>query len=82
MERFKRERSWHNLNITKEGVKRLLSDSNWYTLYLPETRLTPATFDGVLLLQQVASELLKRYCDHYYNYRIDKLFTRLRGMVK
>jgi hypothetical protein len=21
------------------------------------------------LLQQVASELLKRYCDHYYNYR-------------
>ncbi len=69
LERFKRERSWYNLNITKDGIQRLLGDPNWYTLYLPETRLNPETFDGVLLLQQVASELLKRYCDHYYNYR-------------
>jgi hypothetical protein len=69
LERFKRERSWYNFNITKDGIQRLLSDPNWYTLYLPETRLNPATFDGVLLLQQVALELLKRYCDHYYNYR-------------
>ena len=69
LEQFKRERSWHNLNITKAGIKRLLDNPNWYTLYLPATRLNPTTFDGVYLLQQVASELLKRYCDHYYNYR-------------
>jgi hypothetical protein len=69
LERFKRERGWYNLNITKDGIKRLLGDPSWYTLYLPATHLSPATFDGVLLLQQVASELLKRYCDHYYNYR-------------
>jgi superfamily II DNA or RNA helicase len=69
LERFKRERSWYNLNITKDGIKNLLENPNWYTLYLPETRLDPISFDGVLLLQQVASELLKRYCDHYYNYR-------------
>ena len=69
LERFKRERNWPNFNITKSGIKNLLADSNWYTLYLPKTRLAPATFDGVFLLQQVATELLKRYCDHYYNYR-------------
>jgi hypothetical protein len=69
LERFKRERSWHNFNITKDGIQRLLEDPNWYTLCLPKERLNPATFDGVLLLQQVASELLKRYCDHFYNYR-------------
>lgn len=69
LEQFKRERSWYNLNITKDGIKRLLGDLNWYTLYLPETRLNPTSFADVLLLQQVASELLKRYCDHYYNYR-------------
>ncbi|GAU09095.1 DEAD/DEAH box helicase family protein [Desulfoplanes formicivorans] len=69
LEQFKRERSWYNFNITKEGIKQLLENPVWYTLYLPETRLNPTTFDGVLLLQQVASELLKRYCDHYYNYR-------------
>ena len=69
LEQFKIERTWYNLNITKDGIISLLKDPTWYTLYLPETRLNPASFDGVLLLQQVASELLKRYCDHYYNYR-------------
>ncbi len=69
LERFKLERGWYNFNITKDGIKKLLKNRNWYTLYFPETSLNPATYDGVLLLQQVASELLKRYCDRYYNYR-------------
>ncbi len=68
LEQFKRERSWHNLNISKHGIRTLLANPNWYTLYLPQTRLNPTGYDGVLLLQQVAAELLKRYCDHYYNY--------------
>ncbi len=68
LERFKRERGWRNFNIAKEGVLRLLEDSRWYTLYLPEARLNPTGFDGVMLLQRVAMELLKRYCAHYYNY--------------
>ena len=69
LEQFKRERSWYNINISKNGIHRLLKDPTWYTLYLPQARMNPANFDGVLLLQQVAGELLKRYCDHYYNYR-------------
>jgi superfamily II DNA or RNA helicase len=68
LEQFKRERSWYNFNISKQGIRLLLTDSNWYLLYLPKTRMNPVNFDGVLLLQQVATELLKRYCDHYYNY--------------
>jgi len=69
LERFKRERSWHNLNISKDGIYRLLKNPTWYTLYIPEALLKPSSFDGIMLLQQVAAELLKRYCDHYYNYR-------------
>lgn len=68
-EHFKRERAWHNLNITKDGIRNLLSDPSWYTLYLPSSRLEPTDFAGVALLQQVATELLKRYCDRLYNYR-------------
>ncbi|MDD2284743.1 MAG: hypothetical protein PHQ11_05005, partial [Paludibacter sp.] len=68
LEQFKRERSWYNLNIDKTGIRKLLADTTWYTLYLPAERLEPKVFEDVLLLQQVASELLKRYCDHYYNY--------------
>jgi Type III restriction enzyme, res subunit len=69
LEQFKRERRWYNINISKNGIHRLLKDPTWYTLYLPQTRMNPANFDGVLILQQVATELLKRYCDHYYNFR-------------
>jgi hypothetical protein len=69
LEQFKRERSWYNLNISKNGICQLLNNSDWYELRLPEARLNPTGFDGVFLLQRVASELLKRYCDHYYNYR-------------
>ena len=69
VERFKRERTWHNLNITKDGIRSLLANPTWYTLYLPTSRLDPKDFGGVNLLQQVAAELLKRYCDHLYNYR-------------
>lgn len=68
LERFKRERSWHNLNICKEGIHNLLEDPTWYTLFIPQNRLSPTDYQGIMLLQQVASELLKRYCDHYYNY--------------
>lgn len=68
LEQHKRERSWYNLNIDKTGIKILLADKTWYTLYLPAARLNPADFQGVALLQQVATELLKGWIDHYYNY--------------
>jgi hypothetical protein len=68
LEQFKRERSWYNLNIDKNGIRKLLNDKTWYTLFLPTARLEPAGFDDISLLQQVAAELLKRFCDHYYNY--------------
>ena len=68
LERFKRERTWYNLNISKDGIRNLLANPTWYTLYLPQARLNPTSFADIRLIQHVAAELLKRYCDHYYNY--------------
>lgn len=68
LERFKRERSWYNFNISKTGIQNLLNDTTWYTLFLPTARLTPSDFEGVRMLQQVGLELLKRFCEHYYNF--------------
>jgi hypothetical protein len=68
LERFKRERSWHNLNLSKQGIISLLSDTSWYRLFLPETRLNPQNYDEVLILQQIAIELVKRFCEKYYNF--------------
>ncbi len=69
LERFKRERSWHNLNVPRETIRSLLADPSWYTLYIPPARLQANGWDDVSLWQEVAAELLKRYCEHYYNYR-------------
>ncbi len=69
LEQFKRERSWYNFNVSKAGIRALLRDSGWYTLYIPPQRLEPTGYDNVRLWQQIAAELLKRYCDSYYNYR-------------
>ena len=69
LEQFKRERTWHNLNVTKAGIRSLLADTTWYTLYIPPTRMEPSGYENVQLWQQVAAELLKRYAEHYYNYR-------------
>lgn len=68
LEKFKNERGWYNLNISKGSLRSLLKDPSWYKLYLPKTRLNPNNYAGVLLLQQVASELLKRFAEHYYNF--------------
>lgn len=68
LERYKCERNWHNLNITKNGIRKLLNDRNWYTLYLPKSHSNLNKFSDVFLLQQVVTELLKRYCERYYNH--------------
>jgi len=67
-ERYKRERSWYNLNVPKGAIRHLLADPSWYTLYIPPARLEPGSWDDVCIWQDVATELLKRYCEHYYNY--------------
>jgi len=68
LEHYKRERSWHNFNISKNNIKGLLSNSSWYKLLLPRFRLELNHFNDINLIQQVSLELLKRYCDKYYNY--------------
>lgn len=68
---IERNRLEHALNIvfqTSNRVEEILMNSNWYILYIPESRLKPSNYQDVLLIQQVATELLKRYCDHLYNY--------------
>ena len=68
LERYKLERGWYNLNITKHGIIDLLNNSKWYTLYLPKNRFEPENYAGVLLIQQIAIALLKKYCERYFKY--------------
>lgn len=77
LERFKAERSWYNLNITKDGIRKVLEEPSWYELKIPESAANPSSFQQVERLQRVALELLKRYAVRLYNYR-KRAFTEPR----
>lgn len=66
LERFKAERGWYNLNITRQGVEGLLADQSWYQLLIPPEELAFDSFERVRLWQEIALALLKKYVERYY----------------
>ena len=69
LERFKRERTWHNFNIQKDQLKPLLADGTWYKIIVPSGRMTFDDPSNIALWQEMAAELLQKYAEEYYNYR-------------
>ena len=69
LDRFKSERGWHNLSVPRAGVRQLLDDTSWYRLLIPESQMTPDSFDKVRLWDQIALALLKKYAERYYTFR-------------
>ncbi|MEX2527036.1 MAG: DEAD/DEAH box helicase family protein [Gemmatimonadota bacterium] len=69
LERFKAERGWYNLNLTREAIEGLLLDQSWYRLLIPEGELTFDSFDRVRLWSEIALSLLKKYTERYYTFR-------------
>lgn len=66
LERFKAERGWHNLNVTREGIEALLADTTWYRILIPESELAFDSFDRVHLWQEIALAMLRKYAERYY----------------
>ena len=69
LQRFKNERAWYNINLSKENILRLLEQPDWYQLLIPEDELELGSFDRVHRWQEIAVGLLKKYCDRYYKNR-------------
>ena len=69
LKRFKNERSWYNLNLPRERIRELLSSRGWYHLLIPKEELAFTDFGKVRLWQEIATTLLKKYCDRYYKHR-------------
>ncbi len=69
LERFKAERGWHNLNLTREAIAALLADTSWYRVLIPEAELAFDSFEKVRLWQEIATALLKKYTERYYIFR-------------
>lgn len=69
LERFKAERGWHNLNVTRENIEPLLLDKSWYQLLIPAEELAFDSFERVRMWQEIALSLLKKYAERYYTFR-------------
>lgn len=69
LERFKAERGWHNLNITRAGIVALLSDTSWYRLQVPASELSGNGFDKVQVWEEIALALLRKYTERYYTFK-------------
>ena len=69
LERFKVERGWHNLNLTHKGIQALLGDQSWYRLQIPAEELVGDSYEKVLLWEEIAIALLKKYTERYYTFR-------------
>lgn len=66
MQKFKNERSWHNLRLSKEEIARLLTNDYWYELEIPKEELEFDSFDKVKKWEEIALVLLKKYCEKQY----------------
>lgn len=66
LERFKAERGWHNVNISRTVVADLLADDSWYVLHAPESVMSLDSFDNVRQWQQMAQALLRGYLARFY----------------
>jgi hypothetical protein len=69
MQRFKSERAWFNLNLSREKILDLLRHPDWYELNIPKDVLEYRSFDQVNQWQEIATSLLKKYCDRFYKYQ-------------
>ena len=69
LERFKAERGWYNLNVSRQAVEVLLSDQSWYRLQIPAEELVGDSYEKVRLWEEIAVALLKKYTERYYTFR-------------
>ena len=69
LERFKAERGWYNLNLTRQGIEALLADQSWYRLQIPAAELAGDSFEKVRLWEEIAASLLKKYTERFYTFR-------------
>ena len=69
LERFKAERGWYNLNLTRQAIEALLGDQNWYRLQIPAEELVGDSYDKVRLWEEIAVALLKKFTERYYTFR-------------
>ena len=69
LQQLKNEKAWYNLNLNRERIISILCDKDWYAIYIPEEQMQIKSFSQIRLWQELASVLLRKYCDRFYKIR-------------
>lgn len=68
LEKYKRQQSWYNFNISVDGIRRTLENNGWYELLIPNERLQPKNYEDVETIQRIVTEMMKRFSEKLYNF--------------
>ncbi|MBT4819034.1 MAG: restriction endonuclease subunit R, partial [Lentisphaerae bacterium] len=70
---FKKQNAMYNLEISRDSIRALFEDEHgWYDLFIPEHMLEFTGFGRVHVWQEIAADLLKKYCLKFYRFRRDE----------
>ena len=66
---YKNEKALYNLQLSRETIANLLTDSSWYRLLIPEQLMVVKDFERIRMWQDIAISLLKKYVERFYNFK-------------
>lgn len=75
LQKFKNERSWYNINLSPNEIKEILYDDSWYEILIPPDRLELSNISQIQEWQELATSLLKLYCERVYNYHKNEYYS-------
>lgn len=71
LEKYKARENLHSLIIRPAALASLLCDASWYRLLVPAHVMDLKRYANVQAWNQIALELLKKYCDSLYAHKRD-----------
>lgn len=66
LQSFKSDKGYHNLALEMNTLKSILESNLWYKLYIPEPKLEFTHYGNVMIWQELAVTLLKKYVEQFY----------------
>lgn len=69
LQRYKNERNWFNLTITKDAIAELLAHNDWYKLFIPQAQLELTSFQSIQQFEEIVISLSKSYLKSFYEFK-------------
>lgn len=76
IQKYKNERSWYNLAVSKECLIQIIQNNEWYEISIPEKDLEISSFHRVFMWEEIVIALLKLYTEKFYLSLKNKFLSR------